>query len=367
MSKRKSKSQPQPEGRKVASQPPQRGQGQRLWLFALASLLGVAALVLVIWNGGGPGLNPAAATAAPPATPMTPATPVAQTTVVPAWPVGNVVYCRKNPHFAAAERLGQSVGVSTTERGIKGLVLYDSTLPPDQIRLGNSGVYQHPSWDDAGYLGPVATTAEGNIFTAPSPHVSLVENPPERANILYIVDTNSAEMRPFLDLPAAAPPSPANPYGILGLAYDCDTGTVYVGSIAGSSYREEVGRIFQVDVVTGEILDMWENVDALGIAIFNGVSGKRLYYGAARTPAVRSIALDDAGRFAGDERTEIVLSELGNRFDLRARRMNFAASTHEMQLRAVEFYYNLVAVSEVRSENFRFSYDQSRDRWQVIQ
>lgn len=285
-------------------------------------------------------------------------------------PIGAANACRQNPYFAAAQGLPESLSISTNERLIRGLVVYDSSFTPDQVVLGAPGVYQHPTWDDAGYLGPVATDSEGNIYTAATPRTGLLENPPEKSNIVYKIDSRSGEMRPLVDLPAAAPPAAGNPFGIMGLTYDCNTDSLYVASVMGSTFDSEVGRIYQVDARTGEVRDMLEGVDALGVAAFNGTSGKRLYFGAARKPELRSVALDRNGRFmALDEpapagpRTDVLLAELGEGYDLRARRISFSAAGNEMVVRAVEFYYTMVAASEVRSVNFTFAYDEAGDSW----
>lgn len=301
------------------------------------------------------------------------AVPVTPTSVPFVGPIGAANACRQNPRFAATQGLPESLSISTNERMIKGLVVYDSSLMPDSVALGSPGVYQHPTWDDAGYLGPVATDGDGNIYTAASPRTSLIDNPPEKSNIVYKIDSRSGEMRPLVDLPAAAPPPDGNPFGIMGLTYDCNTESLYVASVMGSTYGAEAGRIYQVDAKSGEVLDTLEGIDALGIAVFNGTGGKRLYYGAARRPELRSIALDSKGHFMAVDkappegpRTDVVLSEIGNGYDLRARRIAFSAAGNEMAVRAVEFYYTLVAASEVRSINFTFAYDEAADTWTFV-
>lgn len=52
-------------------------------------------------------------------------------------------------------------------------------LAPEQVRLGMPGVYQHPSWDGAGNLGPVAVDGAGNIYTALT-QIDLLDDPPNR-------------------------------------------------------------------------------------------------------------------------------------------------------------------------------------------
>lgn len=327
---------------------------RRFWpLLLLVALVGLGGIGLLLAQPreAAPAAEPLA-TAAPSPTPL---------------PIGTASYCRSNPRFAAQAGLGNALNVSTSERMIKGLVMYDAQLMPEQVQLGAAGVYQHPSWDDFGYLGPVAADGEGNIYTAPSPRISVHENPVEGANTIYRIDTDSGEMTPLVTLPAPAPPSSGNAYGVLGLIYDCDTGSLYASSVYGSTRAQEVGRLYQIDARSGEILSQYDNTDAVGIAVFNGVSGKRLYLGAARTPEVRSLALDGAGAFVGDMRREVVLSEIPPYWDLRARRIIFPPRVTQMQVRAVDFNYNLVAMSETRQMDYLFDYDATADAWQFIE
>ena len=96
-------------------------------------------------------------------------------------------------------------------------------------------VYQDPTWDDAGWLGYVTLDRNGNLFVFPAPRENLVDNSPEKANILYRVDSTSAQMTSVITLTAPAPPSPENPYGLLGTTLDCDTDSLYVTTVAGSN------------------------------------------------------------------------------------------------------------------------------------
>ena len=209
---------------------------------------------------------------------------------------------------------------------------------------GNNGpgsLYQHETWDDAGFLGPFITDRQGNIYTAPVPLVSLVDNPPEQQNRIYRVDTDSQVMSLFSELPPALPFSGANPFGVVGLAYDCETDSLYATSLAGSTAGQEVGRIFHVDLKTKQVLAQLEGVDAMGVAAFNSVDGKRLYYAPARHAAeVRSIALDAQGNFVGEPRREFSFANkaTGGRRTIRRIRFN---TPGEMTLHTMDFNYSL--------------------------
>ncbi|MCB0132045.1 MAG: hypothetical protein KDD78_14400, partial [Caldilineaceae bacterium] len=186
-------------------------------------------------------------------------------------PAGNAAYCRSGPRFPAG--LGYAPGqalIGTSLRGYIGLTLSDAADP--------NRVFQDPSWDDAGSLGSWVYDRQGNIYVAPAPFVSLELNPPDLQNRIYRIDTDTGKMTLFAELPAAAPPSGDNPFGVLGLFYDCDTESLYAGSVAGSTGTDEVGRLFQIDVADGTVIDTLEGIDAMGVGVFNHPDGKRLYF-----------------------------------------------------------------------------------------
>jgi hypothetical protein len=171
-------------------------------------------------------------------------------------------------------------------------------------------------------------------------------------------------MAALLDLPAVRPPSQTNPYGLMGLAYDCQTRSLYLSSVAGSSRDMEAGRLFRVDLrgPAPQVAAQLDGVDAIGLGVFAGAQGKRLYFGSARTSEVRSVALDEAGDFTGAPRVELTLAEHDPRGDDKARRLTFdAAGT--LRVDAMKFNFNLVATSEHRQNAYRYLYDRAKDAW----
>ncbi len=280
-----------------------------------------------------------------------------------AFAFGAVTYCRIVPPFAA--RLGfNEASILDAQSGRKGLVLYNPTAngsPP-----ADEEVYQAPTWDDAGYLGPLTTDKAGNIYVAPVPHISLYDNPPEQQNTVYKVDAQTGVMAAFVSLLATEKPSRANPYGILGLTYDCDTNSLYVSSVAGSTLTAEHGAIYRIDLVSGQVASTLKDKDAFGIGVFNGVSGKRLYFGSARTPNVKSVALSAKGDFAGVPRTEFSIAGWGPQGDDRARRIVFDVNA-QMTVRGTLFEYNLIASSERVQTEYLLKYDTRTDTWQPLE
>jgi len=270
--------------------------------------------------------------------------------------VGYVTHCLRQPLFLQQIGMGQRPEIGTSARGYVGFVV---------INPQTGEVYQDPSWDDAGYLGAYAYTERGNFYVAAAPHSSLELNPPEKQNILHRIDSSSAQLAPFVELPAALPISTSNPFGILGLAYDCDTGSLYASSVAGSTLSEEAGRIFQISATTGEILGTLEGIDAFGVGVFNTAEGKRLYYGKARSAELYSLPLDSEGRFAGEPRLELSTAALPSGDNRKIRRIVFTPE-NEMLLYAIDFDFTLRAASVAENTVYRFTYPSDGGAWAFI-
>jgi hypothetical protein len=252
--------------------------------------------------------------------------------------------------------------VMDTQGQQKGLVIFEpgarASDPPSQQ-------YSDPTWDDAGYLGPLATDQNGNIYVAPAPHVSLLDNPPAQANTIFKVDAVTGKLAAYLALPSAAPATPQNSFGLMGLTYDCNTHSLYATTVAGSKPTEELGRIYRIDVATGQVTSTLEKTDAFGLAVFNGVSGKRLYFGSARVSEVRSVALDVQGNFAGVPRVEFSMAGWGPNGDDKARRVIFDVD-NTMLIRGLPFDFNLVATSGRPQTDYQVNYDPSNDTWHLV-
>ncbi|MBL8056834.1 MAG: hypothetical protein JNK29_09055 [Anaerolineales bacterium] len=326
--------------KKASRKPPKPAQPEWLqWWPVAVLLLGVAGLA---WAAS----RPAAPVGPPAATPRT---------------LGGVANCARQPAFAAAAGFSPNAALTTSDDRRMGLVLMEA------LADGRLQQYQHETWTLAGWLGGLVLTESGDVYVIPAPRVSLWDNPPEKSTILYRVDGQSGAMAAALTLPAAQPPAAANPFGLLGLTYDCETHSLYVSSVAGSSRSAEVGRLFRVDLsgAAPKLAAQLDGVDAIGVGVFNGAQGKRLYFGSARTSEVRSVALDAAGNFTGAPRLEFSLAEHDPRGDDKARRLSFDQSGG-LQVEGLKFNFNLVATSEHRQNRYRYRYDPAADSWTFL-
>ena len=274
----------------------------------------------------------------------------------PVMAMGQVAGCRAVPRFASAQGF-QSVTFNSDDLYVTGLKMVDGSNPQN--------VYKHPSWASAGFLGPVMADGQGNIYSVPVPRISLIDNPPQQQNRIYRVDTNTAEMKLFVELPAAAPPSPQNAYGALGLGLDCETNSLYVSSVAGSTADKELGRIFRIDLSSGKIVAQFDGIDAMGLGVFKTGREKRLFFGSTRVPEIRSIALDAQGNFIGSQRVEFPISAPGASGSDKARRISFT-DAGEMQIAGRQFDYNLVANTRQPRLQYVYRYQPATQSWSFV-
>jgi hypothetical protein len=329
--KRRRKTQ-QPAPLPAPTQPPM----WRWWLIGGAVVLAIVAGVLTILV-----INSSASPVASP-------TPLRQP--------GPANACRSVPTFATAAGYA-AVNFATDDRAVMGLKMFDPAQPEQEFR--------HPSWAQAGFLGPLVADGLGNLYVAPVPRINLIDNPPPLQNRIYKVDTTTAEMQLFLELPSVAPAPTENPYGVLGLAIDCETNSLYVTSVAGSDRNRELGRIYRINLTNGQIAAQYDGIDAIGIGVYNTARGKRLYFGPTRVSEVRSIALDAQGNFVGSERVEFALQAPGASGSDRARRINFT-DQNEMLVNGRQFDYNLIANTVQPNLLYVYRYRTIDDGWDFV-
>lgn len=272
--------------------------------------------------------------------------------------VGIVNACKKSPQFVAQKGLNLPVYIDMSQRKYKGFAVMEAKE--------NGKVLQLPTWDDAGFLGPYALDRSGNIYAGPVPYVSLQFNPPEKQNIIYKVDTRTGKMAKYLELPSEYKPSAQNPFGVMGLAYDCESNSLYTASVAGSGMKSQRGKLFRIDLKAQEIASQIDGIDAIGIGIFKTRNGKRLYYGSARAPEIFSILLDEKGNFSGQPKFEFSLAaQKGGGHDS-GHRIRFFKD-NRMEIKGVEFSFSLIASSDPLRNIYNFQYDKFNDRWRFIE
>ncbi|HOZ69372.1 MAG TPA: hypothetical protein PLB49_05360 [Chitinophagaceae bacterium] len=269
--------------------------------------------------------------------------------------------CSVNPPFV--ESLGyepQFAYFSTSDIRTMGLVLNQSKQKGNPASPVEKS-YQHPSWRKAGWLAPIQLDNKGNLFTAPAPFINVLNNPIAGQNTIWKVNGSTGVMDPFIALPMPDT-SLQHPFGIIGLAFLCETNTLYASTLAGSDRLYERGGIYAIDAVTGKITDQLMATDAMGMGI-SYITGKRcLYYGTGRSSDVFSVELDSKGRFSGKPEKVFSIAGMGPSGDDKVRRIR-TDNMGNLFVYGMSFNYNLIPQREKKETVYSFLYDAGSESW----
>jgi len=274
--------------------------------------------------------------------------------------VGGAYQCARFPSFVKTLGMSASVAIDTTVTRLPGVVLRELD--------GQRRLYQHPTWATAGHVGTTVRDQYGNIYVIPVPSIGLDTNPLSARNKVYRISAKTGLMSEFVSLPLPQSNDQSNPFGTVGLALDCQTNSLYVSSLAGSSIRSVAGKIYRIDVASKKVVDELTNVDAIGIGVFNFSKHKRLYFGDARSSSVLSIELTNTGDFkkAQQPRYELSLLNIRNGDSTQVKKIRFIKKkdrTHTMTLSDTEFSFRIQAETNRRFRHYDFSLDQERMKW----
>lgn len=273
--------------------------------------------------------------------------------------------CKGNTAFI--QKMGfdaRSSFFSTTNTSMMGLQLLQSEQPGNpNARIIKS--FQHPSWKKGGWLAPILIDHEGNIFTSPAPFINILDNPITNNNTIYWVDGQTGEMQEYMRLPFEDSINTENPFGIIGMVYLCETGTLYVSSVAGSRLHAENGHIYAIDIKSKKIIDQLNHTDAMGMGISYGTGKRQLFFGTGRNSDVLAITLDKEGKFSGNPQTAFSLENLGGGGDDKVRRIK-TDNSGNLLIYGMEFNFNLIPSREKKETLYRFNYDESEKKWVYI-
>lgn len=274
--------------------------------------------------------------------------------------LGMVNDCRNTPQFIHQLNM-QQPAIDSKQYGHQGGLLIRDIV-------NHQHTWQHDSWQLSGFIGGFDRDKTGQIYVAPLPYVSLENNPPALQNQLYVIDNKSAEMSLFLKLPSLQMPNNKNPFGTMGLFYDCDTHSLYVSSIAGSTPKTQNGSIYQIDLTSNTIVSEFANTDAIGLGVFNTLKGKKLYYGSAREPHIYSVVLDEKGNFTNNTKYELSLSDIKGGHSTFAKKITFSKvnNKYQMIVKETAFGFRLMAENNPNRKKYHFDYSIAQDKWHHI-
>jgi hypothetical protein len=274
----------------------------------------------------------------------------------------NANNCKGNPSFIKSLGFDPRLSFfSTSDVKTMGLLLLQSEQPGNpNARITKS--FQHPSWKMGGWLAPITLDESGNIFSAPAPFINILNNPIANNNAVYRVDFKTGGMEEFLRLPFADSINTDNPFGIIGMIYLCESGTLYVSTVAGSKRYEENGHIYAIDIKRKKIIDQLDHTDAMGMGITYITGKRKLFFGTGRNSDVLSVTLNSKGKFTGTPQKEFTLENLGPRGDDKVRRIR-TDQYGNLIVHGMEFNFNLIAPREKQETIYNFYFDEESKKW----
>ena len=270
--------------------------------------------------------------------------------------------CKRNPSFIQSMGFDPAYSFfSTSSQTTMGLVLQQSSQkgnPNAQI----TKTAQHPSWKQGGWLAPITIDNSGNIFTAPAPFISVLDNPASNQNTIYRVDANTGVMDVFMKLPLSDTTAVQNPFGIIGMILLCETNTLYVSTLSGSDRQHERGSIYAIDIETKKVIDKITATDAMGMGITYSTGQRKLFFGTGRSSDVFSVILSNKGKFSGQSQKEFSLIGLGPNGDDKVRRIR-TDQYGNLIIHGMEFNYNLIPQREKVETLYNFYFDTETKKW----
>lgn len=269
--------------------------------------------------------------------------------------------CGALPKFISSIGLSQPIVIDTTIVTMPGVVIRE-------LR-GQQRTYQQPSWVKTGHVGSTVRDAEGSIYVIPIPSLALDTNPLAKRNTVYKIRSVDGTIETFIELPLPPDESQQNPFGVVGITLDCVTNSLYVSSVAGSTPERIGGVIYQIDMQSKKIVDVFNGVDALGLAVRNTANGKRLYYGHARSSNVFSLALQPNGAFISDAKPnyEVSLLAVKNGDSTQANKIRFVSTpqgVEQMVVDDTEFSFRMATEAARRYKKYFFTYKAEGHSWE---
>ncbi len=274
-----------------------------------------------------------------------------------------IAECKGAPQYLprAGFLPGKPFGFSVAEKGVTGLSLVQFAGPGVSYKQ-----FRIPGWETAGHLGAVVTDRSGNSYVIPRPFINTLKNDPAKQNTIYKVDSQTGSMAAYIELPSENPPHSGNPYGLMGLAFDCENDLLYASSVAGSKAAQESGSIYAIRTGDSpEIIATLAGVDAMGIGLSYLDGQKKLFYGKARSSDVYTIGLNAGGAFEGEPVKALSLEALGDRGDDKPRKIRFDARGY-MHVSGISFNFNLANSADKQENIYQFQYDAANQKWTLM-
>jgi hypothetical protein len=259
------------------------------------------------------------------------------------------------PFVQKLGNISTNCAFSTNESLYKGVVLVDFT---------NNKIYQDSSWKQYGNMGPLAIDAKGNVYVAPVPVVNVLDNKRQDQNKIYCINSTTGKMNLLINLGNNSIDSKANPYGVVGLFYDCNSKLLYATSIFGSTLNMQKGKVYCINTTNQQIVWQQPLADAMGIALGSVNNKSTLFLGSIKSRQVVAYPLTKRGIASNQKQVVFNLNNFGPRGDDIARKIRIT-SKGELQVTASPFYYNLTAPTFKQESKLTLVFSNLSQSWKL--
>lgn len=232
--------------------------------------------------------------------------------------------CKGSPYFfnKLCTETGKKYYFSTAEKYRLGFYCMENS----NNKKDKPYKYQHNSWNIAGSLGAFVIDPLGDIYLIPTPYINNYYNPPNKQNIIYRIDNRTGIMDSVFDLRILVTPNEKNPYGLMGITFDCERNNLIVSTITGSSINKPNGIIFILKLQSDRTLKVIETktgIDALSLCIVRIKGKKKLFFGEASSNLIKSIEINDQDLFDQKIVTECNLNDPKFLYSYKANKIRF--------------------------------------------
>lgn len=258
--------------------------------------------------------------------------------------------CARPPHFLRKVGIVQPVLIDLSQKKYTGIAFW--------YGKGFRKLYHPTQWGQYEHMGTYALDAQGNLYLAPIPYISIKPTTFNLQKNLYIIDSESGKLSIWMHLDDVVPDA-RNPYGIVALVYDCDDGTLWVSAIDKSDYRRSRGRIYHIDPKRKKVLQRITGYDLLSLALVATHRGKFLLGGSAREPKLLAFPIENGSL----QKKPLLVVGLD---DPQARIRKIRPLKPDMiKIETIPFSYTLIAASSREGERQKYTlrFDRNENRW----
>jgi hypothetical protein len=259
--------------------------------------------------------------------------------------------CARLPGFLHVQHIPRPVMIDLSQKRFKGLALlygkhFNKALHPKQ-------------WEQYEYFSTYAADPLGNIYLVPMPFISIGRTTFNLQKNIYRLDSNTGKVSIFMHFDDVLP-SANNPYGLIAIVYDCDDNTLWVSAIDESDYSSEKGVIYHIDPGSKKILQRFNGIDALSMAIVKSNKNKYLLVGSARDNALYAYRIGKEGI----HKPKMTLLSLPNANE-HIRKIKVRGRDH-LQLQTIPFSYALIAQTGMKDRSHYTAFkDPKNGQWMI--